>query len=295
MQVIPEIEIKTKTLGVFYPIPSAHRQYVEKIESKDDHIFQISYTDVYPKNIHDFILDSKSIEIPKGSASIEDGAWKDLLTRSQNKGRAPNKQPVYAINIRDTLFHEDEQWNFNNFGYQHSIIHDHQQNSMNGIQNSYINVGMLYTWFCMHCEDSDLASVNYLHIGEPKYWICVPRREAPKLTKLVNDLLNTNYKYSCPTVYRHKCFIVDEALLIKHGIKYTKLIQRAGEFVFTLYGAFHWGWNSGFNACESMNLASPRFRQIYEEALLCKPTCDYSSMPILVHKQLGKLLARTNE
>ncbi|XP_031637256.1 uncharacterized protein LOC116349798 [Contarinia nasturtii] len=219
VKVVPEYEVKTKSLGVFYEIPSAHRQYVEKIGTNDACVFEMS-----------------------GSATIEDGAWKDLQKRSQKKCRASNKQPVYAINIRDTLFHEDEPWNFNNFGPSHSIIHGQKQNLMNGIQNSYINIGMF-----------------------------------------------------CETVYRHKCFLVDENLLLKHHIKYTKLIQYPGEFIFTLYGAFHWGWNAGFNVCESMNLASPKFKKIYEEVSLCKATCEYSAMPIPVHQKLGKLLQQANE
>lgn len=287
--------MNTKPLGVFYQIPSAHRQYVDKIGSKDSNVFQITYENVYPKNVHDLILLSKFIGIPEGSDTIEIGAWKDLVRRSQRKCRAPNKQPVYAINIRDSLFDEDEPWNFNNFGIEHSIIHGHQHELMNGIQNSYVNIGMLYTWFCIHCEDSNLASLNYLHSGEPKHWICVPKSEGPKLTKAIIDLLNSKYEYSCETVYRHKCFIVEESFLLKHDIKYTKLVQHPGEFVFTLYGAFHWGWNAGFNVCESMNLASPKFKQIYEEVSLCKPTCEYSSMPILVHQKLGKLLQQANE
>lgn len=287
--------MKTKNLGVFYEIPSAHRQYVEKIGTNDASVFKMSFENVHPKNVHDFILESKSIGIPRGSATIEDGAWKDLEIRSQKKCRASNKQPVYAINIRDTLFHEDEPWNFNNFGSSHSIIHGQQQDRMNGIQNSYVNIGMLYTWFCLHSEDSNLASVNYLHSGEPKHWICVPKSEGPKLQKLIIDLLNSKYDYSCETVYRHKCFIVDETLLLKHHIKYTKLIQYPGEFIFTLYGANHWGWNAGFNVCESMNLASPRFKEIYQEVSLCKPTCEYSAMPILVHQKLGELLQQANE
>lgn len=240
------------------------------------------------------VLLSNRITVPK-SSDIEIGAWNDLLTRSQKKGRALNKQPVYAINIRDSLFDDDEPWNFNTFGFKHSIIHGHQGEMMNGIQNSYLNIGMLYTWFYMHCEDSNLASLNYLHSGADKHWICVPNCERSKLTNALMSWLGSNYDYGCETVYRHKCFIVDETFLLKHGIKYTKLIQHPGELVFTLYGAFHWGWNSGFNVCESMNLASPKFKRIYDEVLLCESTCEYSSMPIRVHRILGKLLQQADE
>lgn len=151
---------------------------------------------------------------------------------------------------------------------------------------------MLFTWFCLHCEDSDLASVNYLHCGAPKNWICVPKSERTKFERALMDVIET--KYECETVYRHKCFIVDEALLVKYGIKYSKIVQHPGEFIFTLYGAYHWGWNSGLNVCESTNLASPKFQKVYEEAVICESTCEYSSDPIAVHQKLGELLKKSN-
>lgn len=292
-KVVPDYNLRTKELGVFYPIPSAHRQHVEKIGSAN--VFEIKYEDVFPKNVHDMISSSRSVGVPKASESIESGAWNDLRKRSLKKGRASNKQPVYAINIRDSLFEEEEPWNFNRFGFEHSIIHGNQREPMNGIQNSYLNIGLLYTWFAMHCEDSNLASLNYLHAGDPKHWICVPNSERTKLTAAIMDWLSSEHEYNCDTVYRHKCFVVDESFLSKYEIRYTKLIQYPGEFVFTLYGAFHWGWNAGFNVCESMNLASPKFKEIYKNVLLCKPMCEYSEMPIRVYQRLGKLLEQLDE
>lgn len=281
-------------MDVFYKIPCGHRQYVERITAN---VFEMKFKNEHPQNVHDFILESKYIEAPK-DCSLDEGAWRNLSERSKRNGRSSHKQPLYAINILDTLFDANEPWNFKNFGNAHSIIHGlkpDQQEFMDGIQRPYVNIGMLYTWFCMHCEDSDLASVNYLHSGAPKYWLCVARSEGQKLKKVFMDLLSSNYKYKCETVYRHKCFIIDENFLSKHQIKYTKLVQNAGEFVFTLYGAYHWGWNGGFNVCESMNLASPKFRKIYAEAVLCKSSCEYSPMPLLVHEKLGELLKRADE
>lgn len=298
LQVATNYELKTKTVGALYTIPQAKRQCVTRICENGANLFVMGFEEADPKNVHNFILESSSIKMPNGSASIEDGAWKNLLARSRNNGRGPNKQPVYAIDIRDTFFEETEPWNFNNFDCHHSIIHDSSlkdEDLMPGIQNSYVNIGMLFTWFCIHREDSDLASVNYLHCGAPKYWFCVPKSEGPKLEAALLDMLGKKFSFECKTVYRHKCFIVDESFLRNYGIKYSKIVQHPGEFVFTLYGAYHWGFNGGFNVCESMNLASPRFKQIYEEAVICASSCQYSREPLAVHRELGKLLENYNE
>lgn len=291
VQVIPDYKLKTKPLGVFDEVPIARRQYVERVGVKGVNLYQIKYDEVYPNNVLNFILESKSIEVPNSCATIEDGAWQNLSTRSQKNGSTSSKQPVYAIHIRNTLFDESEPWNMNNFGIEHSIIQNpalNKEDDMDGIQNAYINIGMLFTWFCIHCEDCDLASVNYLHSGATKHWICVPRSEKSKFERAL--MSNIAVQYECQTVYRHKCFIVDEGFLIKHGIKYSKVVQYAGEFVITLYGAYHWGWNSGFNVCEAMNLASPKFKKIYEETVLCASTCKHSSNAANVYQRIGQLL-----
>lgn len=230
---------------------------------------------------------------PDPTKNIEDSAWENLMVRSTNNNDIEHSvQPVYGIDAEETLFDNDEPWNMSRFTTAHSIINDFSTEiqRMPGIQSSFVNIGMLYTWFCIHHEDSDLASVNFLHSGEPKHWYCVPARERVKLEQLLMKLLNPIY--ICETVYLHKCFLIPPEMLVKEGIEFTKVVQYPGEIIFTHYGAYHWGFNAGFNVCESTNLASPMYKEIHSKAITCPQTCSFGKGTTFTHSCIGKLLQR---
>lgn len=143
---------------------------------------------------------------------LENAAWNNLKNRSKPKIKK-NDDPIYGIDDEVSLFEKDDIWNMNNFSSEHSIIHGDIK--IPGVNTTFVNIGMQNTWFALHCEDSDLASMNLLHSGKPKIWYCVPKCYGPKLEKLVLDLVGDQSK--CKTVYRHKCFLVSPSLLKEHG------------------------------------------------------------------------------
>lgn len=42
-----------------------------------------------------------------------------------------------------------------------------------GITKSMLYFGMWKAMFCIHTEDNNLYSINYLHCGRPKIWYAV--------------------------------------------------------------------------------------------------------------------------
>lgn len=161
----------------------------------------------------------------------------------------------------------------NKFTSKHSILNVNSiADRIPGVQTSFVNFGMMGTWFCAHREDSDVSSMNILLSGHPKVWYILPYSEANKFESLFTRLAEG--KFNCDTVYKHKCFIIPPWELIKNGIKFTKHIQYPGEAIFTSYGAYHFGFNSGLNICESINIASPKFLEFYNQATLCTPPCE---------------------
>lgn len=201
-------------------------------------------------------------------------------------GHAKNS-PVYGVDSEVSLFNDEEPWNMNNFTAKHSIINA-TKIKIPGIHTTFVNVGMAATFFAIHCEDSDLASMNILHFGAAKTWYCVPESEGPKLEKLLKDLLGN--QFDCPTIVRHKCFLVPPSILFKYGIKFTKITQHAGEIIFTMYKAYHWGFNNGLNICESSNIASPIYRTYHANTVLCSKKCDYGKIANVTHQKIGHIL-----
>lgn len=87
-----------------------------------------------------------------------------------------------------------------------------------------------------------------------------------------------------------KCFILSPEILLKEDIEFTIVIQNPGEIIFTLYGAYHWGFNGGFNVCESSNLASPMYKEIHSESVNCAKSCPYGKDTNTTHDQLSRFL-----
>lgn len=216
-------------------------------------------------------------------ATIYKSAFKHLHESCQKK-KQKNK-PIYAVDSTESLFEKGSPWNMNEFNINHSIIHSGAE-SMYGINTSYVNLGMRFTWFPAHTEDSDLASLNLLHSGAPKYWICVSSKNARRFEDAL--MKHIGQLYDCETIYHHKFIIVPPQFLEEFNIPYTTVTQYPGEIVATMYGAYHWGFNAGFNVCESVNVASPIYQKFHENCKICSTECLYVHKEIFFHLNMTK-------
>lgn len=192
---------------------------------------------------------------------------------------AARSNPIYATDSEASLFGCDEPWNMNKFTVKHSILNVNEiSDRIPGVQTSFNNFGMQGTWFCAHKEDSDISSMNALLSGHPKIWYIVPFSDADKFERLFKQLAQ-GVSFGCETAFKHKCFIIPPWILQKHGIKFTRHVQYPGEIIITLYGAYHFGFNAGYNVSESINIASPKFIDFYNKVQLCVPPCPYVLIP----------------
>jgi len=128
-----------------------------------------------------------------------------------------------------------------------------------------------------HTEDMDLASVNYLHFGAPKSWYCVPPAHRARFERLMAGLLPDLFR-ACPEFLRHKELLVSPALLLQHSIPVVRVVQRPGEFVINYPGAYHSGFNHGYNCAESTNFATRAWIGVGVGAGVC--TCHADSVAI---------------
>jgi hypothetical protein len=61
---------------------------------------------------------------------------------------------------------------------------------------------------------------------------------------------------TCREFLRHKTTVVKPAYLVRHGVRVCRAVQGPGEFMITLPGAYHAGFNAGFNCAEAVNFAT---------------------------------------
>eukprot|EP00854_Cymbomonas_tetramitiformis_P015196 gene15196-17976_t len=123
--------------------------------------------------------------------------------------------------------------------------------------------------FAWHTEDIDLYSVNYLHYGRSKSWFCIAPEHRKRFECVVEGLMPDLFR-KCPEFLRHKEILVSPSLLQKHNIPVHRVIQHEREFVINFPGAYHAGFNIGFNCAESTNFGTRRWVDIGRQARYCK-------------------------
>lgn len=177
--------------------------------------------------------------------------------------------PIYGADVSGSLTDpECKEWNINQLNTILDYVNSDYGIQIDGVNTAYLYFGMWKTTFAWHTEDMDLYSINYLHMGEPKTWYCVPPVYGRKLEKMANGYFPASHK-SCNAYLRHKMTLISPQILKQHKIPYNKITQEAGEIMITFPYGYHSGFNHGFNCAESTNFAMERWVEYGKRALQC--------------------------
>jgi jumonji domain-containing protein 2 len=165
-------------------------------------------------------------------------------------------------------------WNLRRLG---CLLQQARVPSIPGVTSPMCYVGSWRANFAWHTEDADLYSINYLHTGAPKSWYCVPPAARARFESAAAAYF-PQLARSCPAFLRHKDIMISPTVLRQHGIPFTCTVQRAGEFVVNTAGAYHCGFNHGFNLAEAVNFATPSWPAIGRNAQRCLCCSDAVSI-----------------
>jgi len=126
-----------------------------------------------------------------------------------------------------------------------------------GYTTPMLYVGSAGTTFALHSEDQNLFSCNYLLAGCPKVWYGVPPSYYSQVISLISTIFaEKKIVQQCPQAVMHKRFLLNPEVLHAAGIPTSRVIQRPGDMIITSPGAFHFGYNTGWNIAEASNFAS---------------------------------------
>eukprot|EP00197_Chlamydomonas_leiostraca_P012290 CAMPEP_0202869650 /NCGR_PEP_ID=MMETSP1391-20130828/12572_1 /ASSEMBLY_ACC=CAM_ASM_000867 /TAXON_ID=1034604 /ORGANISM="Chlamydomonas leiostraca, Strain SAG 11-49" /LENGTH=376 /DNA_ID=CAMNT_0049549991 /DNA_START=57 /DNA_END=1184 /DNA_ORIENTATION=- len=201
-------------------------------------------------------------------ADLERKFWANLSLRP----------PLYGADVAGSLC--DPQcrgWNLRKLDTVLSSVLKENGFSLPGVNEPYLYFGMYRSVFAWHTEDLDLYSVNYLHFGANKQWYVVPPEHRTRFEQVVKQMLPEVFKH-CPEFLRHKELLISPQLLDLHQVPYIRLTQGPREFVINYPGAYHAGFNTGYNCAESLNFATKRWIPIGARAGVCR--CNPDSVKI---------------
>lgn len=175
--------------------------------------------------------------------------------------------PLYGADIKGTLMNTPDEWNLSKLN---SLLSKGLNQTISGVNVPYLYVGSWKSMFGWHKEDLDLYAINYLHHGKPKFWYALPVSEGPKLEQFAKKQFPEGFN-KCSEFLRHKTTMISPLVLKKADptLKIHKMIHEPGEFVITFGGAYHAGFNYGFNIAEAVNFATKKWLDVFLKAKSC--------------------------
>ncbi|KAL4483909.1 hypothetical protein ABPG72_013915 [Tetrahymena utriculariae] len=217
----------------------------------------------YKKKARDFdkVTDNKTIE------KVEDLFWKNISF----------SPPLYGSDMQMSLFDDGVKWNMKEM---RTIMNDGLNSNISGVNTPYLYIGSWKTLFAWHKEDLDLGALNYLHYGKPKFWYCIARSDAHKLESFAKANFAESFA-KCPEFLRHKTTVINPYQMIKKlkgDIKISKMSQEAGEFIVVFSGAYHHGFNWGYNIAEAVNYATLGWLDFFPQSRQCRCASDNVSI-----------------
>ncbi|EGC31405.1 hypothetical protein DICPUDRAFT_39970 [Dictyostelium purpureum] len=148
----------------------------------------------------------------------------------------------------------DEHWNLNQLPKMKESLFSHMTETIAGVTDPMMYIGMLFSSFCWHNEDNYLYSINYLHKGTYKTWYGVPGSGSEIFEKVMKASVPELFERQPNLLYLLITMISPDLLKRRH-VPIYKCLQGPGEYVITFPQAYHAGFSHGFTIAEAVNFA----------------------------------------
>jgi len=188
-------------------------------------------------------------------AALEQAYWKNI----------GHSQPCYGADSPGSLFDAGVPWNMDKL----QTLLDLVPGDIGGVTRPMLYFGQWKASFCVHVEDMNLSSINYIHAGHPKQWYALAPSDHSKFELLASSLYQ-QLQSKCREFLRHKHVLLKPSKLRERGLVVRQTVQREGEFVVTWPCSYHQGFNLGFNVAESVNFATEEWIEWGEQADVCQ-------------------------
>nr|XP_043625822.1 lysine-specific demethylase JMJ706-like [Erigeron canadensis] len=188
------------------------------------------------------------------SAYIEREFWREMT--SGKKGTVE-----YGVNVEGSAFSScsddhlaNSNWNLKKLPRLPRSALRLVEKAVPGVTDPMLYIGMLFSMFAWHVEDSYLYSINYHHCGAPKTRYGVPSSAANEFEKVIQhhvyatenlstENLSTDGPNGAFEMLAEKTTMFPPKILLQNHVPVYKVVQLPGEFVITFPRAYHAGFS----------------------------------------------------
>jgi hypothetical protein len=137
--------------------------------------------------------------------------------------------------------------------------------------------GIRKTWTFIRSITCISESKSKIELLKFRCWYGVPPEEHMQFQEFAGHHFPEAAK-ECSEFLRHKTFLINPLNVRSNGMTVHKCIQNPGEFVITKCGAYHAGFNMGYNCAEAVNFAIKSWLEFGKKSQVCK--CESDSVKI---------------
>ena len=248
-----------------------YKLWLIKKETKDKQItglYQVSLIDQASTTVNDF-LTSVTQETDEKRTILSD-LWEQIKVSTEQSPYIWE----YATDNNDLLSEEFRGFPMKRMIEDTIVPFLPSGQAFGKIREPYAHYGKRGSSEPMHVEEMNLCSLNVLIAGEENHWLIVPEASRGKVQDLMSQTNRSLYR-SHPNHYQCKTIMLSPEALCIAEIPFHQIIQKEGDLVVTLPGAFHQVINLGQNCTVSANFASQGWINyaVTHGYCYCKETC----------------------
>jgi hypothetical protein len=218
-------------------------------------------------------INAKLVHFSNDEVNLE---WIQFQEKAQSTSYYPSHIQNITLNEREYIFwqefDESDELNFYNSGVNESLMDSLEEQpiwnmrcitfdyedfvtkskSFKAKSSSSTFFGMWKTVSPWTIVNDHLINLKYLHSGHAKTWYIIPHLFTEKFEQLIKQIYCD--KEALDLISTNKTIFIKPSLVVQNGIPIKKIHQKEGEFVVFFRGAYHMGFNHGYNILEEINI-----------------------------------------
>ncbi|CAL1546269.1 unnamed protein product [Lymnaea stagnalis] len=191
-------------------------------------------------------------------AQVELDYWRVVDERTKHVsvqcGHINTRAQASAFPTRKDSAYSRHPWNLNNIPENPNCLLKYL-GPVSGITIPTLHMGMLFSTSCWSTDPHCLPYIQYLHTGADIIWYCIPKSQRSKFRPAMTELAPT-LLCSKPRWLKEDCVMVNPSHLREHGVKVSRCIHSARQFVVVFPGTYTATVSCGYSVSESVHYAA---------------------------------------